>query len=170
MLYFLENLKYNHELVICDSELSQQAHKELFRFNAEAYLITDETTNVFDIILSTINSCNSTSGTYPTKIHLTLTWENLLRLSLWKATKPTTGDALTLLRNAGITSQELQLLRTADINDIFPYLYYGKQFNILRKICHTAKREMENHLKDRPIRVDCHLIADDTKRIVASSL
>lgn len=166
----LENLRDNHELVICDSEPSRLAHKELFRFNDEAYIIADEAANAFGAIADVVNSCNSEAARRPSKIHLVLGWENLLKASLWKGAKPTAGDAFSVLKNTGISPQDFQPFKTADINDLFPWLYYGKRFDILRKVCHATKRQVEGRLKDHSIRVDCHLIAEDTKRIVASSL
>lgn len=166
----IDSTKENHELVICDSDLSQQAHKELFHFSDNVYLVTETYADVFDAISGIAASCNAAPENCPSKIHIALMWENLLKVCSWKATKPLTGDVFTLLRNAGIKSEELQPFKTADINDIFPWLYYGKRFDILRKICHASKRQMEGHLKNHSIRVDCHLIAEDTKRIVASSL
>ena len=108
--------------------------------------------------------------TGPSRIHIVLEWENILRVSSWKPARPDAGDAFILLKNSGVSTQELQPFKTADINDLFPWLYYGKRLDVLRKICHAAKRQMEGHLKNHTIRVDGHLIADDTKRIVASSL
>lgn len=166
----IDNLKDNHELIVCDSEVAKQAHKELFRYNDNVYVTINESENIFDIISNIVNSCNSESQTCPSKIHIVLNWTNLLQVSLWQAKKPTTGDAFTVLKNAGVGSHELQPFKTSDINDIFPWLYYGKRFDILRKLCHKAKKQMEGHLKDHSIRVDCHLIAEDTRKVVASSL
>jgi hypothetical protein len=166
----IDNLKENHELILCDSAVAKQAHKELFRYKDDVYVTVDNTENVFDAISNTVNSCNAESNSCPSKIHLVLNWLNLLQVSLWKAKKPAAGDVFTLLRKAGIGSEELQPYKTADINDMFPWLYYGKRFDILRRICHSAKKQVESHLKNHSIRVDCHLIAEDAKKIVASSL
>ncbi|MBI3592515.1 MAG: hypothetical protein HY099_03405 [Nitrospirae bacterium] len=166
----IDNLKDSHEMVICDSELSQQAHQQLFRFSDEVYVVANTKADVFDAISSAVSSCNSTPEAILSKIHIALCWENLLKVSLWKAARPAIGDVFTLLRKAGIGSEELQPYKTADINDMFPWLYYGKRFEILRRVCHSAKKQMEGRLKNHSIRVDCHLIAEDTERIVASSL
>lgn len=166
----LDNLKNNHEVVICDSELSRQAHKELFHFKDDVYIIADNESGVFDAVVNIATTCNSAEEACLSRIHLVLGWENILKISAWKAAKPAPGDAFLVLKNAGVSSQELQPFKTADINDMFPWLYYGKRFDVLRKVCHAAKRQLEGHLKSHSIRVDSHLIADDTKRIVASSL
>ncbi|BCB97339.1 hypothetical protein JZK55_22610 [Dissulfurispira thermophila] len=170
LLCLIDNLNENHEIIICDSAVAKHAHKELFRYKDNAYVTVDNTENVFDAISNTVNLCNAESNSCPSKIHLVLNWLNLLKVSLWRAEKPTQGDIFTLLKNIGVGSHELQPFRTSDLNDIFPWLYYGKRFDILRKLCHKAKKQMETHLKNHSIRVDCHLIAEDTKRIVASSL
>ena len=159
-----------HELVICDCESSRQAHSELFRFSDEAYFTADGTTGVFEAITDIIGSCNNASSGRPSKIQLVLVWENLLKVSFWKAVKPTAGDAFTLLKNSGVGSQELQPFKTADTNDLFPWLYYAKRFDVLRKVCHAAKKQMEGRLKDHSIRINCHLAFEDTRKIVASSL
>jgi hypothetical protein len=166
----IDNLNENHEIILCDSIVAKQAHKELFRYKDDVYVTVDNTENVFDAISNTVNSCNAESNSCPSKIHLVLNWLNLLKVSLWQAKKPTTGDAFTVLKNAGVGSHELQPFKTSDLNDIFPWLYYGKRFDILRKLCHKAKKQTEAHLKNHSIRVDCHLIAEDTKKVVASSL
>ena len=163
-------LKESHELVICDSESSRTAHKELFHFRDEVYILPGEQDNIFDTLLGMVNTFNASPATGPSKIHIVLGWENLLRVSSWKLRRPDAGDAFILLKNTGVGARELQPFKTADINDLFPWLYYGKRLDVLRKICHAAKRQMEGHLKNHTIRVDGHLIADDTKRIVASSL
>lgn len=89
---------------------------------------------------------------------------------MWKTAKPAVGDIFTLLRNEGISSEELQQFKASDINDLFPWLYYGKRFDILRRLCHIAKRKVEGNFKKYSIAVECHIIAEDIKKIVASSL
>ena len=104
------------------------------------------------------------------KIHLVMGWPNILQISLWKTAKPAVGDIFTLLRNEGISSEELKPFKASDINDIFPWLYYGKRFDILRRLCHIARRKVEDNFKKYSIAVECHIIAEDTKKIVASTL
>ena len=165
----IKNLKGIRELVICDSELSRGAHKELFRFSDEAYVIGEAET-IFDTILGVVEAFNSAPESSPARIHIVLGWENILRVYAWKSTRPSAGDTFILLKNSGVRHQDLQPFKTADINDLFPWLYYGKQFSVLKKVCHAAKKQMENRLRDHTIRIDSHLVAADGKRIVASSL
>jgi len=166
----IEYLKGSQELVICDSECSRIAHKELFHFSDEVYILAGEQDNVFDTILGIMNTFNASPDRGPSRIHMVLGWENILRVSSWKLTRPDAGDAFILLKNSGVSAQELQPFKTSDITDIFPWLYYGKRFDVLRKICNAAKKQMEGRLKNHNIRVDGHLIADYTKKIVASTL
>lgn len=170
MLFPIETIKDNAEFIICDSEMARQAHKELFRFSDKAYLITAGKANTFDYVTGIINTCNSAASVYLRKIHIVLNWPNLLQVSLWQASRPIIGDVFTLLKNNGLGPQELQPFKASDINDIFPWLYYGKRFDVLRKVCRVAKRKIESNFKNQIIRVDCHIISEDTKKIVASSL
>lgn len=165
----IENIRDNIELILCDSMTAEQAHKELFRFSDSAYVTTDETVNLFAAVSNIINTCNSLT-THSGKIHVVLNWSNLLQVSLWQASRPIIGDVFTLLKNNGVSSQELQPFKASDINDIFPWLYYGKRFDVLRKICRVAKRKLESNFKNQLTRVECHVIAEDTKKIIASSL
>jgi hypothetical protein len=162
-----ENLK-NAELVICDSETASQAHRELFRSGDIQYIISDKAASLLDYLSHIINTYCLSSPLR--KIHLVMGWPNILQISLLKASKPSVGDVFTLLRNEGIKSEELQAFKASDINDIFPWLYYGKRFDILRRLCHIAKRKVEDNFKKYSIAVECHIIAEDTKKIVASSL
>ena len=162
-----ENLK-NAELVICDSETASQAHKELFRSGDIQYIISDKAASLLDYLSHIINTYCLSSPLR--KIHLVMGWPNILQISLLKASKPSAGDVFTLLRNEGISSEELKPFKASDINDLFPWLYYGKRFDILRRLCHIAKRKVENNFKKYSIAVECHIIAEDTKKIVASSL
>lgn len=165
----IENIRDNIELIYCDSEAAEQAHKELFRFSDSAYITTGKAANVFAAVSNIITTCNS-SAACPVKIHIVLNWTNLLQVSLWQAASPMIGDVFTLLKNNGLGPQELQPFKASDINDIFPWLYYGKRFDVLRKVCRVAKRKIESNFKNQIIRVDCHIVAEDTKKIVASSL
>ncbi|MCC6346297.1 MAG: hypothetical protein IT388_03830 [Nitrospirales bacterium] len=164
----IERLEEKHELVICDSGPSMKAHKELFRFSDEVYLISEA--DIVEAVEGIVTAFNTALVEHPSRMHLVLGWSSLLKTSLWKPSRPDPGDVFALLRTSGAASQELQPFKNADIDDLFPWLYYGKRFDILRKLCHATKKRVEGHLKDHSIRVDCHLFAEETGRIVASSL
>jgi hypothetical protein len=162
-----ENLK-NAELVICDSETASQAYRELFRSGDIQYIIPDKAASLLDYLSHIINTYCLSSPLR--KIHLVMDWPNILQISLLKASRPSAGDVFTLLRNEGISSEELKPFKASDINDLFPWLYYGKRFDILIRLCHIAKRKVEDNFKKYYIAVECHIVAEDTKKIVASSL
>lgn len=162
----VENSK---EIIICDSEDARKAHKELFRLDDNLYITTNGTGGILNAVLSVVDSCNSVSSLCPAKIHIVVNWMNLLRVSLWK-NDINTGDMFMLLKNSGIDSQELQPFKNSDLNDIFHSFYYAKRFDILRRLCHLERKQTESQFKSQPVRVICHIISEETKRIVASSL
>jgi hypothetical protein len=167
----VDSLDGRNEIVICDSETAKSAHMELFHFSEDAYITADnKSPSVFDMISDIVDRCNSGSGECPAKVHLVMNWCNLLRVSAWKSQKLTIGDVFTILKSAGARPGDLQPFKNADANDIFPSFYYGKKFDIFKRLCHKAKKQVEEHLKTNLIRIDCHLVAEDTARIVASSL
>lgn len=167
---YIGRLQSGREIVVCDSETAGRSHQMLFHFTDEAYLTVADGEDAFGFILEIVAFCNSEGSNCPSKIHMALNWENLLRVTQWSAEKPAAGNVFILLKNVGIGAQDLQPFKNTDINDIFPALYYGRRFDILRKICHAAKRQAESRFRKYAVRVDVHVIADDANRIVASSL
>lgn len=166
----IENLKDNSEIVLCDSALSKQAHMDLFHYNEDVYITVKDSEDYFLTIADAVNICNSDIGACISRMHVVVNWLNLLKVSFWQAERLSINNVILLLKNIGIGNHELQPFKKSDINDIFPWLYYGKRFDVMRKICHTAKRQIEGRFKEHFTKVDCHLIAEDAKRIVASSL
>ncbi|MFA5354060.1 MAG: hypothetical protein WC291_07510, partial [Thermodesulfovibrionales bacterium] len=157
------------KLVVCDSRQAMEAHRDLFHLNEEAYSVTEEK-GFFSSITGLLSFLNAQTQLAPPRIHLVLGWENLILLALWKEGLPSWTELSPLLTASGIRGDELAPLKGSDTADLFPWLYYGKRFDILRKVCHKAKKQVEEHLTDRAIRVDCHLFADYARMIVASSL
>jgi len=148
------------ELVLSQNETAKNAHKTLFSFNDSAYLIFNG--NIIDSIQSsTVKNIK--------KLHLTLGWENILKVALWTNEKPLIHDVLSFIKKSGSEEDELVIFKKSDFHDIFPWLYYGKRFDILRKICNSAKAKAETKIA-KQITVYCHLFSDETKNIVASSL
>jgi len=147
------------EFVICDSNESLSAHQDLFHFDPDAYLLCDTIPfKCLDIIDNTYH-----------KIHIAASWENMLCIALWR-TPVVIDDVIYILRDLGMTETDLQPFQDSGIEDIFPVLYYGKNFDILRKVCNLARKTAEYRLKDRNVRVDCHLVSSDPNKIIASSL
>lgn len=147
------------EVVLASNEASREAHRALYRLTEDLYFI------VRDDLLESI--VRVTGGVK--RVHITAPWADIIRIATWKP-KPNKGDIFLLLRNSGIEGEELLPFRDSDADDIFPWLYYGKRIDVLRKICRSAKTNVERHLRNRETRVYCHLISEDTKSIVASSL
>lgn len=149
------------EIVITEDEASKKTHQALFAFSDDCYYLFGKT------VLDTVRAA---AGHNIHKLHLAVCWENMLRLALWSSVKPLLHDVIYLLRKSGINGEELGPFRESDINDMFPWLYYGKRFDVLRRICNAAKARAESKIKTSKILVYCHLISDETGKIVASSL
>jgi hypothetical protein len=154
-----DNVPVPAEVVLASDETSRVAHKELYRLHDDSYRI------VTDDLLGTIAALEGQIK----RLHISSNWTDIVRLATWRS-NPNAGDVFFLLRSMGIGTEELLPFRDSDIADLFPWLYYGKRFDILRKICFAAKTNAERHIKSRDTRVHCHLSSDDISRIVASSL
>jgi len=104
------------------------------------------------------------------KLHIAAGWEPMLKVALWTSRRPPLHDVLMLLKKSGVSEAELSPFGNADINDLFPWLYYGKRLEVLRKIVNRAKAKAEAALGKKKLIVYCHLLAEDVGLIVASSL
>lgn len=147
------------EMVIASDEAAMNAHRDLYHFRDDAYIIARD--DLLELIMTFSMDLD--------KLHIATTWIDTLRLVTWKA-GPEIGDVFMLLREAGIKTEELLRFRDSDIADIFPYFYYGKRFDVFRRICFIAKRNSERHLRNRDLYVHCYLCSEDDRRIIASSL
>ena len=147
------------EWVFVSSPAAKDAHKNLYHFSETSYIITGE-----DLMESLIGFRGNLS-----RLHIASTWTIMVGLAIWRA-RPHRGDMFLLLRNAGISAEELAPFRESEVGDIFPWLYYGKRFDVLRRICQTAKASTERYLKEKDARVHCHLVVEDIPQIIASSL
>lgn len=149
------------EIVICDGEAATKAHKQLFTMSEACYRMADG--NILGAISGSVTEDL-------TRLHISAGWEAMLQVALWTSRRPLLIDVLGLLKKTGISEAELLPFKAADINDIFPWLYYGKRFETLRKIANRAKAKAESALEKKKLLVYCHLVAEDTGQIVASSL
>lgn len=149
------------EVVLVQHEISRQAHQELFSFDESRYV--ESGNDIRESILAL-------AAQSVDKMHIAADWEHLLMIALWTPARPVSFDVMSLLRKSGAGDAELAPFRTADINDLFPWLYYGKKFDILRRICNAAKTKVESRISGRHLQIICHLVSDETRRIVASSL
>jgi hypothetical protein len=164
------------EIIICDGEVSRNAHRELFRADDWVYLTVpsghdagEGCPDFFAVAEDFIEVCRS-SQLHAPKAQFVLTWENLLRLCLWKSDGLLPGEVLKLLEDAGMHVDELDPLRNVSVGEMFRSIYYGKRFEILRRLCHFARKQTEDRLGDSKADFVCHVVAEETKRIVASSL
>ena len=149
------------EIVIFQDEISKASHKALFSLDDVCY--TQSSRNILDTILEV-----SQAGL--TKLHISAGWENILKIAVWTCDRPLIHEVLALMKKTGLKEEELSPFKHSDISDIFPWLYYGNRFDILRKICNAAKSRIESRIDSRKVMVYCHLAAEGTNKIVASSL
>lgn len=147
------------EVVFASDEASREAHRDLYRFDESSYIIVQG--NLLGAIMAVEGPLN--------RLHVSSGWTGIIRLATWKE-NPGRGDILFVLRNLGMRPDELLPFREAEVADLFPWLYYGKRLDILRKICVLAKTNAERYVKGRDVRVHCHLTSEEGRRIVASSL
>lgn len=147
------------EIVICDGNISLVAHRELFKFDKEKYVLCD--TPPVKCLKEAIGSVSN--------VHLSFLWKSLLGVALWKDTV-SNGEVMLLLKETGLDDTELNPFRQGSVNDIFPVLYYGKHFDVLRKVCSYAKKVSQDKLGQLSIQVNCHMVSEETGKIVASSL
>lgn len=175
------------EVVLYDSHLSKLAHKELYHFGDELYihLSSDGVDSFMELpcfmkkgcpntlckaIQEMLNILNSTLYSHPSNIHLVLEWEHLLQVSMWNSNDNLNSDIVNLLSNAGLTFNEIENINPLNVHEMSLYLLQNARFQIFRRICHFAKRQIINRLRNKSIQIICHLSLPETKRIVASSL
>ena len=164
-----ENISELTEAVIFDSGSALQAHKDLFHFNEQCYISADSDENVFPLVAGLVDACNE-SEACPSRIHLAAGWENMLRVAAWQSNLNSVKDAFILMKNAGMPETALSPFTDSPVSDLFPYLYYGKQLDVMKKICVTARKQIEARVKKSPVRADCHIVMKDSPHVVASSL
>jgi hypothetical protein len=147
------------EIVLYENGSALRAHRELFTLPEDAYRPLSE---------DTIACISAELGNAPDRLHIAAGWETIVRTALWKPNVPGIQEVLFLLDKAGAGRDELKPFSRSDLNDLFPWLYYGKKFDILRRICSMAKAKVE--VTSRKFLVYCHLVSEDAGKIVASSL
>lgn len=151
------------EIVIASNERTKNIHKELFHFPEECYILINGNP-VINYEPSTISRQLYENAE---RVHLALNWADMMRFGTWRE-KPATGDILILLKKVGLSEKELQPFKDS-IYDILAYLYYGKRFDVLRRLCSVIKKNLERDMKALA-RINCHLIYEETGSIIASSL
>lgn len=149
------------EIVVFQDEISRESHKALFSLDDACY--RQSCIDILDTILDVAQAGLS-------RLHISAGWENMLKIAVWTCDKPLIHEVIALIKKTGVTEEDLRPFNDADINDIFPWLYYSNRFDILRKICNSAKSRIESKVDSRKTLIYCHLVSDETGKIVASSL
>lgn len=149
------------EIVVFQDEISRESHKVLFSLDDACY--KQSCIDILDTILDVTQAGLS-------RLHISAGWENMLKIAVWACERPLIHEVIALIKKTGVSEEELRPFNDADINDIFPWLYYSNRFDILRKICNAAKSRIESKVDSRKALIYCHLVSDETGKIVASSL
>ena len=149
------------EIVIFQDELSRKSHKALFCLDDACY--KQSCINIVDSVLEAAQDGLS-------KLHIAAGWENILKIAVWTCDSPLIHDVISLVKKCGVKEEDLMPFKHSDINDIFPWLYYSNRTDILRKICSAAKTRIESRIDSRKVLVYCHLVSEETEKIIASSL
>jgi len=143
-------------VVIAENEYAKKAHQELFHWADEYYRLEP---HPFKFI-------ESIDGKFE-KLHIVGSWQYILKLALFSE-ELNPSATMFLFKKLGMPEEELKPFSSAPVDDIFYTIYYGKRFEILRKLCHHIRQLLQQQYKG--LIVDCHLVIPDRAQIVASSL
>ena len=149
------------EIVIFQDEISRKSHKALFSLDDACY--QQSCKNIVDSVLEVAQAGLS-------KLHISAGWENILKIAVWTCDSPLIHDVIMLIKKCGVKEEDLMPFKHSDINDILPWLYYSNRTDILRKICSAAKLRIESRIDSRKVLVYCHLVSEETEKIIASSI
>ncbi|RMG70082.1 MAG: hypothetical protein D6710_07720 [Nitrospirae bacterium] len=149
-----------HEVVISEDELCREAHRGLFRFSSENYIVADG--DAFKLLKDVLKA-----GAI--KVHLVGSWRWILGFAMGSK-ELDRGELFYTLKSLGLKEEELVPFRKSDVDDLFHFLYYGKRFEVLRRVCQRAKKKTEQSLNKEGVSIHCHIVSAITNQIVASSL
>jgi hypothetical protein len=149
------------EIVLYQGEAAKKSHQQLFALDDSCYCPAGG---------SIVESVLSADLDDVSRLHISVGWEAMTELALWTPHVPPVNDVLLLLKKAGIGDDEVAPFTKGEVRDIFPWLYYGKRFDVLRRVCNTAKTRVDAKLERKKLLVYCHLSEDEAGRIVASNL
>ncbi len=180
----IDKLLQNDEVVLYDSEIGKIIHKQLFKFDDKVYIDLNLISNfdssqteaivnrpdLYDSICMIINTLNSNNYSNPPNIHILLEWQHMVQLATWRFEIISGAEILSLLSNAGLKINNINSTKYTNIQGIFMYLLKNARFDIFRRVCHVAKKNLIEHINDKSIQVICHLASQETKTIIASSL
>ncbi len=146
--------------MLCEGEAAKRAHQELFSFSDAPYRIIEG---------SITDGVNAFDAFSTGELHIVAGWETILCAALWSPGKPAVFEAVALLEKAGMPGEGHCLFGDRSLSDIFSLLRRGVRLDLLRGVCRTAKASVESRCNG-DVGVHCHLVSDETGRIVASSL
>lgn len=148
-------------MVLYQGESAKKCHQKLFSLNDSCYRPSGEgiVASILSLDLQNVS-----------KLHISAGWEAMLEVALWTLERPPLHDVISILKRAGVGDDEVAPFKEAEVGDIFPWLYYGNRFDVLRKVCNTAKLRIESKLEKKKLLVYCHLSMDGSERIIASNL
>ncbi len=151
----------SREIVLHQGEAAKKSHRQLFSLGEECYrsVCGNMSESILSVDLENVS-----------RLHISAGWEAMLEVALWTTGRPTVHEVSGLLKKSGVTDQELAPFARSEVRDIFPWLYYARRFDVLRKVCNTAKTKTEMKLGKKNVLVYCHLVSDEIERIVASNL
>ncbi|GBE02488.1 hypothetical protein BMS3Bbin06_01740 [bacterium BMS3Bbin06] len=149
-----------HEVVVSEDARSRDAHMEVFRLRRDAYRYMGG--DLYGALTRSV-----VGGAL--RVHVSCGWKWLLRLTFGRRDFGK-GELVSLLKTAGLTDDDLRPFRTANPDDIFYFLYYGKRFDVLRRLCRSAKRRSEELPETGAAKIEFHLVAPEDSRIIASSI
>ncbi len=149
------------EIVLHQGDAAKRSHRHLFALDEACYRSAgdDMVGSVLSVDLEDVS-----------KLHISAGWEAIVCTALWSTAAPPIRDVIALMKKAGAADEELAPFITADVRDLFPWLYYGNRFDVLRKICNLAKAKAESKLGKKKLLVYCHLVSDEEEKIIASNL
>ncbi len=183
----IDKLLQNDEVVLYDSEIGKIIHKQLFKFDNKVYIDlnlissvefvelsqTKRNTNFdtfYNAIRLIINTLNSNNYSNPPNIHILLEWQHMVQLATWRFEIISGAEIYSLLSNAGLNIDNINSTKYNNIQGIFMYLLKNARFDVFRRVCHLAKKNIIEHINDKSMQVICHLASQETKTIIASSL
>jgi hypothetical protein len=147
-------------LVLFEGKAAKKSHQELFSLPDAPYRIIEGV--VTEAVAAAFPGISG-------ELHIAAGWEAILSVALWSGTEPPVHDVFTLLKKSGVADSDLSSLEDLNLRDIFSLLCREERFDFLRRICNAAKTNVEFRCRGKA-RVHCHLISEESEKIVASSL
>jgi hypothetical protein len=167
-------------LVLCINEEAAQAHLGLFGLPEHAYATPADNQRASSAVsavswlmrrIDDLSLAGRPPDT-PKAVHLQVVVDGsgLAALALWSVDEPSPDELLSLLTTAGMAAGEARAITPHGRRRIFASLCHENRVDILRRLCRLVKRKIEDRTRAPGLHVDCHMLAEESKRLVASSL